>query len=208
MTSRAGDGARERAGFQELLAVAKHGDAEALEVLFQRFYPVVQRMVHRRLASDLRLHRPWLTSRFSTGDVVQEVFRSVLGRLEGFEGGSEDAFSGYLATIVRNRIVDAIRFHEAEQRDGRQGQSSEQLDLHEAGESDPGEIAMSVDELRRFRDVLGEFNERERLLLRGRFEDDEPFGALAERLGYPSYFAARRAFFAAQGRLIARLRAR
>lgn len=208
MPSRTNDGAHGEARFQDLLAASKAGDAAALDELFERFYPVVQRMVHRRLATDLRRHRPWLSSRFSTGDVVQEVFRSVLGSIEAFDEGTEDDFAGYLAMIVRNRIVDAIRFHEAEQRDGRQASSEEHLAAEPGPERDPSEEAVNQDELRRFREVLDEFGERERLLLRARFEGTESFESLARKLGYSSQFAARRAFFAAQGRLLTRLRAR
>ena len=64
--------------FASLLARARQGDDAALDQLLERYYPVVQEMVHRSLSRDLRTKRPWLIARFSTGDVVQEVFRSVL----------------------------------------------------------------------------------------------------------------------------------
>ena len=192
--------------FHEQLAAARGGDQEALDALFQRFYPRVQRMVHHSLATDLRTNRPWLTARFSTGDVVQEVFRSVLKDLEVFEGRNEHAFVGYLAMIVRNRILDAIRFHEAARRDGRRGSVPAEDSRLPSGEDDPAEARATEEEMRRFHDAVGEFPERERLLLRARFEQAESVQNLAEQLGYTSPSAARRAFYAAQARLALMLR--
>ena len=105
--------------FQSALAAARNGDARALDSLFDRFYPQVKRMVHRSLTADLRDKRPWLVSAFSTGDVVQEVFRHVVRDFDSFAGTSEAAFVSYLATLIKNRLVDAIRFHEAVRRDRR-----------------------------------------------------------------------------------------
>ena len=56
--------------FQDALHCARSGDPAACDQLFQHFYPVVERMVHMSLSRDLRLKRPWLTARFSTGDMV------------------------------------------------------------------------------------------------------------------------------------------
>ena len=90
--------------FRMILEAARRGDRAATEVLFRRFYPGVERMVHRSLSQDLRSNRPWLNVRFSTGDVVQDVFRSLLRDLSGFEGDTEGTFSWYLAMVVRNRL--------------------------------------------------------------------------------------------------------
>lgn len=191
--------------FLSLLAAARQGDAAAQDRLFRRFYPRVERMVHARLARDLRTRRPWLAARFSTGDVVQEVFRSVLADLRAFAGTNEDAFAGYLAMVVRNRIIDAVRFHEASARDGRR--SREALDAVTAPpeSSDAAEEVAAGEELARFHAVLAEFPEREQLLLRARLGRAESFPELAQQLGYSSPTAARRAFHAAEARLALRL---
>ncbi|QDV05734.1 RNA polymerase sigma factor SigD [Planctomycetes bacterium Poly30] len=191
--------------FQEQLKGAAAGDEVALNTLFERFYPVVQTMVHRRLAIELRAKRPWLLARFSTGDVVQEVFRSALRDLRAFSGNSEDAFAGYLAMIVRNRIVDSIRFHHASQRDRRKAVDENEAELRVSGEEDPSDSMEFDEEVGRYRAALETFEERERLLLRARFEKTHSFDALAEALGYSSPYAARRAFFKAQAILTQRL---
>jgi RNA polymerase sigma factor (sigma-70 family) len=187
--------------FDVALQAARRGDAEALEFLAERFYPVVQRLVHRRLELDLRASRPWLATRFSTGDVVQEVFLGVLKDLGAFAGDNEGAFVGYLAMVVRNRIIDAIRFHEAERRDGRRvGLSADQLDLAGPGD-DPAAGLRAAEEQTRLREALMRFEPREQLLLRARLESLATFRELAEQLGYHDESGARRAYYAAHARL-------
>ncbi|QDV08545.1 RNA polymerase sigma factor [Planctomycetes bacterium Poly30] len=161
-------------------------------------------MVHQQLAGDIRMHRPWLRSRFSTGDVVQEVFRSVVQDLNAFGGKTADAFCGYLAMMVRNRIMDAIRFHQAARRDGRRGQPIDHTPVAE-GNRTPFDEAASQEELTHFLDVLSTFPEREQLLLRARLEDQETFDQLKDQLGYGSISAVRRAFYAAQAKLAVQL---
>lgn len=195
-------------GFQATLAAARAGDSAAMEGLFEEFYPRVKRMVHRGLSRDLRSTRPWLTARFSTGDVVQEVFRSLLKDLRGFQGTSEDAFTGYLAMVVRNRLLDAIRFHEAAQRDGRRTRPSVEDSDAVSPHSGPETDALLADEAESFQEVLKTLPEIEQLLLRARLEQGARFPDLAEQLGYSSPSAARRAFYSAQAQLVIRLRKR
>lgn len=193
--------------FRPTLAAAQGGDRGAQEELFRRFYPDVQRIVHRKLAGDVRKGRPWLAARFSTGDVVQEVFRGLLTDLRGFAGESEEAFVGYLAMMARNRLIDAVRFHQASRRDGRCTVSKER-DNVPGHEAEPQLEAAELEEALLFRELIQTFPEREQLLLRGRTEQDLPFKDLAEQLGYASPGAARRAFYTAKAKLAIRLRQR
>ena len=187
--------------FAELLASARRGEAEALGVLTERFYPTVQELVHHRLAADVRSGRPWLTARFSTGDVVHDVFHGVLRDLDAFAGDTEDAFVGYLVVVTRNRIIDMVRFHEADRRDGRRGGPlPEGLDLP-ASASSPASMAASVERIELIQHALKQFDAREQHLLRARIEGQATFAELAEQLGYETESGARRAFYGAQARL-------
>jgi RNA polymerase sigma factor (sigma-70 family) len=194
--------------FRETLAAARGGDIGALDSLAAQFYPTVQHIVHHRLATDLRSSRPWLKARFSTGDVVQDVFHSVLRDLGTFAGESEEAFIGYLVMVVRNRIVDAVRFHQAERRDGRRTRRTptsfdvEDIDL------DPSAHVASVEQVERLFEALARFEPREQLLLRARLDNLASFEELAAQLGYGSEATARRAFYAAQARLTLQLKDR
>lgn len=194
--------------FLPLLERARAGDEQALEGLVDRFYTRVQSDVHRKLSRDVRSSRPWLEARFSTGDVVQEVFRSVLGDLDGFGGETEDAFCGWLAIVVRNRIVDSIRFHEAACRDGRMGQAiPDDVDALGPNDStDPAHAAARREQVEKLEEALQEFEPRLRMLFRARVEGLASFRELAEQLGYGSESSARRAFFDAQARLALKLK--
>jgi RNA polymerase sigma factor (sigma-70 family) len=192
--------------FTTLLEGARRADPESLDALVRRFYPEVQRIVHLRLARDMRHHRPWIAARFSTGDVVQSVFEGVIRNLDAFAGETEEAFVGYLAAVVRNRIVDAVRYHEAAQRDGRRASPiTQRLDVV-SGELDPADAVVSEEAMGQLLVVLAEFEPRVQHLLRARLEGLASFRELAEQLGYGSESAARRACFAAQAKLAVRMR--
>ena len=193
--------------FQATLAAAQRGDEAALNTLLLHSYPAVQRMVHQSLASSTRRNRPWLAALFSTGDVVQEVFLSVLRDVDSLEGVTETTFVGFLATLVRNRLVDSIRFHEAVRRGAKSAKPMDD-DASEAVSKGaaPPEQAARLEEIDQFCRILATTPTRERALLVGRIEHEEPFATLAANLGYPSEDAARKAFYGAQARLLLRLR--
>lgn len=192
--------------FLATLDLAKGGDPEARNQLCEQFYDQVRSMVHRNLATDLRTNRPWLTARFSTGDVVQEVFNSVMDDLGMFEGRTERSFAGYLSMVIRNRIIDAIRFHEADRRDGRRSAPAPEHDDHASDVDQPIGLASDKEQRELMYKALESFNEKEQLLLRARFEQAASFKDLAEQLGYNSESTARRAFFVTQAKLALRLR--
>lgn len=192
--------------FQETLAVARAGDKEAINELFASFYPQVHRAVHMSLATDLRQGRDWLASRFSTGDVVQEIFCSVLGNLNSFGGSTEQAFTGYLSMVIRNRIIDAVRYHEAERRDGRRTGHELKPELHPSINVAPIDEALTNENAELYQSALLALDERERLLVRARFEDTATFQELSERLGYANEAAARRAFHGTVAKLSTRLK--
>lgn len=192
--------------FEELLSRCQRGDASAQAALYRAFYGKVRSDVQRSLRMDVRWRRPWVTALFSTGDVVQEVFKAVLADLHSIHSSSRDAFAAYLARVTRNRIVDAVRFHEAACRDARRQSAVEiQFDAT-GGEADPSAVVAHAEEVAAFIDALATFSDRERMLLRERLEKVESFGALASLLGYPTADAARKAFYVAQARLLVRLR--
>lgn len=194
--------------FPATLAAARAGNQAALAKLFEQFYPRVERQVHLSLATDLRRNRPWLTTRFSTGDVVHEVFQSVLKDLHGFDGGTEELFAHYLTTVVRNRLIDIVRYHEAERRDGRKTKAPPEDDLFSSESDGPPGDAISAEQRQIYGEILGSFPEREQQLLRRRIEDGAEFQDLTEELGYPSLSTTRRTFYAAQAQLVIRLKQR
>ncbi|MBK8978570.1 MAG: sigma-70 family RNA polymerase sigma factor [Planctomycetes bacterium] len=192
--------------FLELLDGARRGDAACLDQLVQRHYPDVQRMVHRWLAQDVRAKRPWFGAMLSTGDIVQEVFLGVVRDLDDVRADDEPSFVGLLATLVKNRILDAIRRHEAVRRDGRRIERGDAVERSPSGPAaDPSVVAEQRDAVAAYRIGLVTLRPREQELVRRRLESETPFRELAEQLGYPSEDAARKAFRAAQARLLSQL---
>ena len=195
---------------QALIVQAQAGDSTALETLCARMYPQVERLVHQSMSRDIRGRRPWLSALFSTGDVVQEVFLGVLHDLEDIRGQSEPALLSYIATLTKNRIVDAIRFYEATRRDRRRVTEQVDCPVNPVAEpkGGPDEAAVTQEQILRFHQALASFPERDRALLRERIEHRTPFDQIAEMLGYASADSTRKAFHVAQARLLLRLKSR
>jgi RNA polymerase sigma factor (sigma-70 family) len=194
------------APFTEYLTAARQGDKHALGELLRVYYPTVQGLVHRSLAGQVRPRKPHLMPAFSTGDIVQEVFLNVIRGLEQFEGMTEESFVSFLVTAIRNRLVDSMRFHEADRRDRRRTTDDSASEFTPGTTTSPPDKAANAEQLETLRKVLATFPERERLLLRERLERELPFAEIATMLGYPSEDAARKAFNTANAKLSVRLR--
>ena len=142
---------------------------------------------------------------FSTGDVVQEIFLSVTRDLEDIRGREEASLLHYIATLTRNRLVDAIRFYEAARRDRRRDESDGQsVDRVRERGSSPEDHAIHHEQIARFYRVLASFSERDRTLLRERIEHQRPFEELATMLGFATGDSSRKAFHVAQAKLLSR----
>lgn len=200
--------------WRELVDRAASGDAQARGELVTRYADRVRERVHQELERDFRRSHRWILPLFSTRDVVQDVFVALIGSLErgsALEFPSEVAFVGYLSTVVRNRLLDAVRHHEAQRRDARRAQPDPEGQIA-AGQADdravPELAAQLAEQAGMLAGVLEELTERQRQLVTMRIVDGEPFKALAERLGYASEESARQSFHGAKAKLLVKLRAR
>lgn len=195
--------------WRDLIQGSAHGEGPARDALARLVYPRVRERVHRELQGDFRKSHPWMMALFSTGDVVQDVFLAVLGSLGDAEFADEDAFIGYLATLVQNRLVDAVRHHRAQRRDAQrvvaQGEDATRVDERQVNPALAVQIAEQCELLRQ---VLESFDERRRSLLLMRLVDGVGYAEIARRLGYASDETARQAFVDAQARLLVKARAR
>lgn len=197
-----------RLDFHEALARARRGDEEARGQLVEKYYPVVQRMVHRELEARVRRGRPWLAGLFSTGDVVHDVLIGVLRDLHGFQGSDEKAFVCYLATNVTHQLLDAMRFHQAQRRDRRRVKATEDFDARVGRTMSPTSAASDKEEHTAVHAELAGLSERDRELLELRFQREAGYAEIAAELGYDSAEAVRRAVRSALSRLLVKLRAR
>jgi len=85
-----------------LLAKARKGDGQAVELLFERCLPALRRWARGRLPSYAR-------DLADTQDLVQETVLHTLNKLESFEPRHQGALQAYLRQAVANRIRDEIR---------------------------------------------------------------------------------------------------
>ncbi|MFO1077307.1 MAG: sigma-70 family RNA polymerase sigma factor [Planctomycetota bacterium] len=191
--------------FADLLRRAASGDTAAQGELVAAFYPRVRAIAHRQLEQQIGRDALGLLALFSTGDVVQEAFVAALHELPRFRGESEAELVGWLAALVRNRVVDAIRHHLAQRRDRRRcvagldGNASPDRDLTPSQAMARREHAVIQER------VLSGLDGRERALLQARLVDVAAWGDSAAHLGCPRPDAARFAFRRLQARLMLQL---
>ena len=194
------------------LAAAVTGDRAAREHIVRTCLPGVRALVHASLQQDFRQRHRWMLPLFSTQDVVHEVLAGVVDDLADTQFDGPGPFCAYLGTLVRHRLLDAVRFHEAARRDVRRqveepshGLAGVATDRREATPS----FAASLGERAGLvRDALGELPERQRRLLELRLIDDATFAQAGQALGYASEETARQAFHDAQAKLLVKLRTR
>ncbi|MEO0480161.1 MAG: sigma-70 family RNA polymerase sigma factor [Planctomycetota bacterium] len=186
--------------FELLLQRCRADDRQAIDELFERFYPTVQRMVRVSLRTEFRNKRPWLNAVFSSSDIVQSVFLSILRSTSTFDGRHEGALVKYFATATKNRIIDEIRHYEASRRSrGREvGEREHSVRDERTG---PATHSLINDQMERLQAAVDALPEQERQLVRGRLEQDLSYQELADQLGYGSLDSARRAFLRASARL-------
>lgn len=191
---------------------AAAGDQSARERVVTMCLPPVRTMVHRELQQDFRQRHRWMLALFSTQDIVHEVLTAVVQDLSDTHFAGPEPFCAYLSTLVRHRLLDAVRFHEAARRDGRRQVAEPTAGLAavatDGRETTPTFAASLGERAGLVRDALGELPERQRRLLELRLLEDSTFGEIRAALGYASDETARQAFHEAQAKLLVKLRVR
>jgi RNA polymerase sigma factor (sigma-70 family) len=204
------DGAADDGAFRARLAAAAAGERAAQDALVGEFYDRVSAVVHRQLQLDFRKRHPWILPLFSTRDVVQDVMTDVLRRLDSTDFPDPDAFVAYLATMVRNHLLGAVRYHEAQRRDNRRNRD---VDVEAGNEPAADEVPPAVaaalgEQIGIVRAAIEALPDRPRALVEMRLLQEQPFADIAQALGYASADAARNAFHDAHARLLVKLRAK
>lgn len=163
-----------------LLTRARAGDDQALNDLFARYLPALQRWASGRLPR-------WARDIAETQDLVQETLVQTFKKIDGFENRGEGALHAYLRQAVMNRIRDELR------RAGRRPLAAP-LDPEAA---DPGqsplEAAIGTETVERYETALLRLSPPDRDLVVGRVELGLSYPELAEIMQKPSPDAARMA---------------
>ncbi len=194
------------------IAAAAAGDLLAQEQVVGACLPAVRALVHRELQQDFRQRHRWILPLFSTQDVVHEVLAAVVRELADTQFVGPEPFCAYLGTLVRHRLLDAVRFHEAARRDGRKQVGEPTAGMAEVAadrrEVTPTLAASLGERAGLVRDALAELPERQRRLLELRLLEDATFPQIRTALGYASDETARQACLDAQAKLLVKLRVR
>ncbi|MFK7742234.1 MAG: RNA polymerase sigma factor [Planctomycetota bacterium] len=196
------------------IVAAAAGDTDACEQVVMHCYAPVKRLVHRDLEQDFRKRHRWIMPLFSTHDVVHEVLAAVVRDLTDTSFAGPEKFYAYLGTLVRHRLLDAVRFHEAARRDDRKKVAEPTSGISAVAAAPDGReetptMAASLGERAGLvRDALQELPERQRRMLELRLLEDKTFPQIRDALGYSSDETARQAFQDAQARLLVKLRVR
>jgi RNA polymerase sigma-70 factor (ECF subfamily) len=102
-------------GFQNddtarLVALAKSGDAQALNDLFARYNQLMVEVARRRIGPRLRLKE-------EPDDLAQTTFREATRDFANYEYRGEGSLVRWLIQILQNKIRDKAEFYSASKRD-------------------------------------------------------------------------------------------
>jgi RNA polymerase sigma factor (sigma-70 family) len=171
-----------------LLDRVRAGDREALNLLMERYLPVLERWASGRLPA-------WARDIADTGDLVQETLIRSFKHMDRFEARGEGALLAYLRHALRNRITDEVRA-----RMRRPAPSAIDTEHLDQGAS-PLEAAVGAELLDRYEWGLAQLRPPEREAIIARVELGYGYAELAAALGKPTPGAARVAVTRALARL-------
>jgi RNA polymerase sigma-70 factor (ECF subfamily) len=177
----------------DLVARARSGEREALNLLVARCLPPLRRWAHGRLPSYAR-------GAHETVDLVQDAVSKAVARLDGFEARHQGALHAYLRQAVMNRIRDLIR-----QARRRPGQSELPDDIVDE-QTSPIDRMIGAERRRQYDEALMRLRPRDREAIVGRLELQYSYEELAVLLDKPSANAARVAVTRAIARLVDEIR--
>lgn len=163
-----------------LIARFRQGDAQALDRLFERHLPRLQRWAKGRLPR-------WARDNADTQDLVQECLLQTFKGMGTFEPTREGALQAYLRQAVMNRIRNEIR---------RKARRPAQVEL-DGTELDqarsPLEDAIGMEEIDRYEEALGRLRPEEREAIILKVELGYTYQEAASLLEKPTAEAARKA---------------
>jgi RNA polymerase sigma-70 factor (ECF subfamily) len=163
-----------------LLARARAGDQEAVELLFARHLKPLQRWASGRLPR-------WARDLADTNDVVQETLLQTFRRIDRFEPRRVGALQAYLRQAVLNRIRNELR------RRGRRPEGTLLDDVEVEDAESPLERAIGSEAVERYERALQRLRAEEREAIIAKVEMGYSNEELAAALGKPTAEAARKA---------------
>jgi RNA polymerase sigma-70 factor (ECF subfamily) len=163
-----------------LLERARAGDATAVEQLFARLIPKLERWASGRLPR-------WARGNVDTSDLVQETVLETFRRLDSFEPRGEGALDAYVRQAFINRLRNQLRRAIARP-------APQELDSAAPDDAtSPLEAAIGRETLERYEAGLERLDPDERDAVVTRVELGFSYAEVAAALGKPSADAARMA---------------
>jgi RNA polymerase sigma-70 factor (ECF subfamily) len=178
---------------RELLRRAREGDRDAVDRLFARVIPLLQRWAHRRVPG-------WARNAADTGDLVQETVLNTMRHLGSFEPQRDGALLRYLRRSLINRVHDQFR-HAA-----RHPAPLELDDVHVDLAASPLEFTIDRQNRKRYVAALKQLKAADRTAIIGRMELGYSYEQLALVLNKATPGAARLAVRRALLRLAQEMR--
>jgi len=160
----------------ELLARARAGDQNAVEDLYARYRPRLEKWAHGRLPA-------WARGALDTQDMVQDTLLQVVQRLGSFEPRHDGAFQAFLRTSLKNRITDQIRW-------AKRRPTGEMPTDWQADGPSPIEEAIGSETLTCYEAALERLKPADREAIIARIELGQPYTEVARVLGKPTVAAA------------------
>lgn len=171
-----------------LLDRLRGGDRDALNLLMERYLPVLERWATGRLPA-------WARDVADTGDLVQDTLIRAFRHMERFDARGEGALLAYLRQALRNRITDEVRAR-------MRRPAPSVIDTgHPDQAASPLDAAVGTELLERYEQALAELRPSEREAIIARVELGYGYEELATALGKPTPGAARVAVTRALARL-------
>jgi RNA polymerase sigma-70 factor, ECF subfamily len=161
-----------------LLQRASAGDGQAIDQLFARYAPALNRWASGRLPKGLR-------DIADTQDIVQDAMLQTFRNLHGFEYRGEGGFHAYLRQAILNRVKAEIR------RKVHRPVSTALDSGLEADDLSPLEHTIGQHTLARYEEALNRLTVQEREAVIARVELGLSHAEIAETLKKPSVDAAR-----------------
>jgi RNA polymerase sigma-70 factor (ECF subfamily) len=166
-----------------LLERGRAGDAQALDILFARYLPVLNRWAAGRLPA-------WARDLSDTRDLVQDALMGSLKHLDGFEVRGPGALAAYVRAAILNRVRMEMR------RAGRRP-PHEEIDQRridplrlDAGLS-PLDVVLGREHAEQYERALAQLPPEQQEAIVARLEGGCDYDELAALLGKPTPGAAR-----------------
>lgn len=162
---------------QHNLDAAKAGDNDALGRLLDHFRKQLRETIRADVQGPLQ-------RRLDESDIIQQAcLRAMQSFGEQFRGSSVEEFWGWLQTIQRNALVDAVRHNKAAKRNAHQEQSVGEPGAFVGQVTSPSQKAIHSERRRRLQAAIAALPDEQRTAVHMRHIEEQKIADIAAALG-------------------------